>query len=203
MSEALAAATATCPNAPQSPGSSCSRPSRSHSSAITTYLLTRPIPTPPPDQPPTFHPPRTPRAHRLAAVTTAIGALLLIGLPWGAIPAALALYAIPRALSRLEPTATRQRTAQITRDLPLAVDLLTACLRAGRPPQQALSLVANRRPRPTSRPLHQGRPPPRPRRRPSRRVVPPTFRTSLFIRRPSNRPLNPLRRTALQRPSNT
>ena len=117
--------------------------------AITTYLLTPPRPTLRRlTTPPRSTRPRTPRAHRLAAVTTAIGALLLIGLPWGAGPAALAFYAIPRALSRLEPTATRQRTAQITRDLPLAVDLLTACLRAGRPPQQALSLVATAVPGP-------------------------------------------------------
>jgi Flp pilus assembly protein TadB len=56
--------------------------------------------------------------------------------------AAIAYSAIPRALSRLEPAETRQRKAQIARDLPLALDLLTACLRAGRPPQQALTLVA-------------------------------------------------------------
>jgi Flp pilus assembly protein TadB len=117
--------------------------------AITAYLLTPPHPnlrrlTAPPR--PTR--PRTPRPHRLAAFATAMGALVLIGLPWGVIPAALAFYAIPRALSRLEPAATRQRTVQITGDLPLAVDLLTACLRAGRPPQQALGLVATAVPGP-------------------------------------------------------
>ena len=98
--------------------------------------LRRLTPPTPRSQPP------TPRAHRLAATVTALGAVLLIGFPWGVIPAAAAFYAIPRALSRLEPAATKQRKAQITRDLPLAIDLLTACLRAGRPPQQALTLVA-------------------------------------------------------------
>ncbi|MEV4267563.1 type II secretion system F family protein [Kribbella sp. NPDC049584] len=92
--------------------------------------------------------PRTPPHHRLAAATTALGALLLIGLPWGAIPAAIALYAVPRALSRLEPAATKQRNTQLARDLPLAIDLLTACLRAGRPPQHALTLVAEALPGP-------------------------------------------------------
>lgn len=117
--------------------------------AMTTYLLTpshpdlRRLTTPS-----RRTRPRAPRPHRLAAVATAIGALLLIGLPWGVVPAALAFYAIPRVLSRLEPAATRQRTAQITRDLPLAVDLLTACLRVGRPPQQALGLVATAVPGP-------------------------------------------------------
>ncbi|MEV5961759.1 type II secretion system F family protein [Kribbella sp. NPDC051952] len=117
--------------------------------AITTYLLTPPRPTlrrltanPRRTRPP------TPRLHKLAALATALGALLLIGFPWGVVPAAIAFYAIPRALSRLEPAATKQRTAKITRDLPLAVDLLTACLRAGRPPQHALTLVATAVPGP-------------------------------------------------------
>ncbi|MGW6278944.1 type II secretion system F family protein [Kribbella sp. NPDC055071] len=111
--------------------------------AITTYLLTPPRP----DLRRLTAPPRRPRTtksrpHRLAAAVAAFGALLLIGLPWGVVPAALAVYAIPRVLSRLEPAATKQRAAKIARDLPLAVDLLTACLRAGRPPQHALTLVA-------------------------------------------------------------
>lgn len=117
--------------------------------AITTYLLTPPRPnlrrlTTNPRSTRT----QTPRLHRLTAVITALGALLLIGFPWGVVPALVAYYAIPRALSRLEPAATKQRTAKITRDLPLAVDLLTACLRAGRPPQHALTLVATAVPGP-------------------------------------------------------
>ncbi|WP_406049009.1 type II secretion system F family protein [Kribbella sp. NBC_00889] len=84
----------------------------------------------------------TPRTHRLAAIVAAIGAIVLIGLPWGVLLAALAYYGVPRALSRLEPAESKQRAAQIGRDLPLAVDLLAACLRAGRPPQQALGVVA-------------------------------------------------------------
>ncbi|MER7246042.1 type II secretion system F family protein [Kribbella sp. NPDC000426] len=92
--------------------------------------------------------PRTPPHHHLAAAITALGAVLLIGLPWGALPAAIALYAVPRALARLEPAATKQRNAQLARDLPLAIDLLTACLRAGRPPQHALTLVAEALPGP-------------------------------------------------------
>jgi Flp pilus assembly protein TadB len=111
--------------------------------ALTTYLLTPARPNLRRLAPPVPRiRPRTPRTHRLAATVTALGALLLIGLPWGVVPAAIAIYTVPRALSHLEPAATKQRKAQITRDLPLAVDLLTACLRAGRPPQQALTLVA-------------------------------------------------------------
>ncbi|MFI5692082.1 type II secretion system F family protein [Kribbella sp. NPDC051586] len=117
--------------------------------ALSTYLLIPPRPnlrrlT----QPRPRTRPRTPPLHRLAATITALGALLLIGLPWGTIPAAVAWYAVPRALSRLEPAATKQRNAQLTSDLPLAIDLLTACLRAGRPPQHALALVAEALPGP-------------------------------------------------------
>ena len=83
-----------------------------------------------------------PRPHRLVAVACAIGALLMVGLPLGALAAAVAYYFIPLALSRLEPAAVRRRTAQISADLPLAVDLLAACLRAGRPPQAAVGTVS-------------------------------------------------------------
>ncbi|GAA3146222.1 Flp pilus assembly protein TadB [Kribbella aluminosa] len=92
--------------------------------------------------------PRPPRTHRLAATAAALAALTLLDFPWSLIPAAIAYYAIPKALSRLEPAATKQRNLQISRDLPLAIDLLTASLRAGRPPQQALSLVAEALPGP-------------------------------------------------------
>ncbi|MFG1906509.1 type II secretion system F family protein [Kribbella sp. NPDC048928] len=92
--------------------------------------------------------PRTPRAHRLAATAVALSAFVLIGVPWGLIPALIAYYAIPRATARLEPAATKQRNHRIAHDLPLAIDLLTACLRAGRPPQHALALVAEALPGP-------------------------------------------------------
>ncbi len=86
-------------------------------------------------------PPSTRRLHRAAAITAAAGVLLLLGIPLGLIPAAVIFLATPRALSRLEPAAARRRTAQLTADLPLAVDLLAACLRAGRPPQAAIAVV--------------------------------------------------------------
>ncbi|MET9269634.1 type II secretion system F family protein [Kribbella sp. NPDC003557] len=117
--------------------------------AISTYLLIPPHAnlrrlTPP--RPRSRHQP--PRSHRLAAAGAAFAALAVLGLPWGLIPSALAYYAIPRALARLEPATTRQRNARIAHDLPLAIDLLTACLRAGRPPQHALTLVAEALPGP-------------------------------------------------------
>ncbi|SRR6266540_3025010 len=83
-----------------------------------------------------------PRLHQLATAVAAVGLLLVFGFPWGVPLAIGAIYGIPKALARLEPASTRQRVAQITRDLPLAVDLLAACVRAGRPPQLALTTVA-------------------------------------------------------------
>jgi pilus assembly protein TadC len=67
--------------------------------------------------------------------------LLLLGIPVGLIPAVVVFLGTPLALSRLEPAAARRRTAQLIADLPLAVDLLAACLRAGRPPQAAIGVV--------------------------------------------------------------
>jgi Flp pilus assembly protein TadB len=87
-------------------------------------------------------PPSTRRLHRLAAGVAAASALLLFTFPWGIVLGAAAFFGVPVALSRLEPVATRQRRARIAADLPLAVELLAACLRAGRPPQAAVGSVA-------------------------------------------------------------
>ncbi|WP_238153246.1 type II secretion system F family protein [Kribbella speibonae] len=117
--------------------------------ALSIYFLIPPHPnlrrlTPPKPRART----QSPRSHHLAAAAATLAALTLIGLPWGLLPAAIAYYTIPRALSRLEPATTKHRNARIARDLPLAIDLLTACLRAGRPPQHALTLVAEALPGP-------------------------------------------------------
>ncbi|ADB29678.1 type II secretion system protein [Kribbella flavida DSM 17836] len=69
--------------------------------------------------------------------------LLLLPLPWNIAPTVLAYLAIPAVLGRLEPAAVRKRNARISADLPLAVDLLAACLRAGRPPQAAIATVGH------------------------------------------------------------
>lgn len=111
--------------------------------AITSYLV---IPAHPDLRRLSPDPRRTraspPRLHRLVAGVAGAGFLLAFGVPWGVPLAGAAFYVIPKALARMEPAATRQRRAKIAADLPLAVDLLAACLRAGRPPQQALATVA-------------------------------------------------------------
>ena len=82
------------------------------------------------------------KGQRRAAGVAAIGALLVFGFPMGLLIAPIVAFGIPIALSRLEPAAERRRRARIAADVPLAVDLLAACLRAGRPPQAAVGTVA-------------------------------------------------------------
>ncbi|MFY0408797.1 type II secretion system F family protein [Solicola sp. PLA-1-18] len=56
----------------------------------------------------------------------------------GLVLAALAGLGVRTWVSRLESGAVRRRREQVTRDLPLAVDLVVAALAAGRPPSLAL-----------------------------------------------------------------
>ena len=82
------------------------------------------------------------RRQRLAAVVLALCLVGLLGVPWGLGLGVLAVVLLPRVLARLEPASARRRRARIGADLPLAVDLLSACLRAGRPVGEALAVVA-------------------------------------------------------------
>ena len=79
----------------------------------------------------------------LVSRIAALAALLLFGFPLGILIAPAIAFGLPIALNRLEPAAARRRRARIAADLPLTVDLLAACLRAGRPPQAAVATVAN------------------------------------------------------------
>lgn len=87
--------------------------------------------------------PRERRLHRLASWAVCAALLFLLGLPWGLAPAAGAVVLGPPLLARLQPAATRQRTERIVADLPLTIDLLAACLRAGRPPGEAVATVVH------------------------------------------------------------
>ena len=66
----------------------------------------------------------------------------LFGPPFGLVVGAAAMVGVRIVLSRFEPAAVRRRRERISADLPLAVDLIAACLRAGRPPGEALVVVA-------------------------------------------------------------
>ena len=89
-----------------------------------------------------FNYPACPPIHRWSAAVAALAALLLFGFPLGLVIAPAIAFGLPLALNRLEPAAVRRRRARIAADLPLTVDLLAACLRAGRPPQAAVATVA-------------------------------------------------------------
>lgn len=77
-----------------------------------------------------------------SAAVGGLGVAVIVG---GAIGLALGAAAATAAfvvLRRLEPAATRRRRERLSADLPTAVDLLGACLQVGRPPDEALRVVA-------------------------------------------------------------
>jgi pilus assembly protein TadC len=59
------------------------------------------------------------------------------------------------AVRRLEPAAVVREREQLVRDLPVAIDLLTACIASGSPPLQCLEAVAQAVSGPVARQLEQ------------------------------------------------
>jgi Flp pilus assembly protein TadB len=78
----------------------------------------------------------------LAAMLAALAATQLVGGPPGLLVGAAAGVGAHRWITGAESLAARRSRAEIERDLPLAVDLLVACLSAGRSPDVAMSSVA-------------------------------------------------------------
>ena len=78
----------------------------------------------------------------LAAGTAGLCLAVLIGGPLGVGAGAAIAVALSRWLAKLEPAAVRRRRERLTAQLPLALDLLAACLAAGRPPADCLDAVA-------------------------------------------------------------
>jgi Flp pilus assembly protein TadB len=68
---------------------------------------------------------------------------LLIGGPVGWTAGLLVTVGCARVLSRLEPRATRLRRARIIAELPMAIDLLAACLRGGGAWHESVEAVAD------------------------------------------------------------
>lgn len=79
----------------------------------------------------------------LAALIAGATVLLLIGPPTGIVFAVVAGGVAHRWVAGAELAADRRRRERLEQDLPLAVDLLVACLSAGRPPASALYVVAS------------------------------------------------------------
>lgn len=84
-----------------------------------------------------------PRARaRLAGGVAALAAALLLGGTTGLTAAALLAVGVPHLVGRLEPEGARRDRRRIAADLPLALDLLAACLGAGTSPASALGIVS-------------------------------------------------------------
>jgi Flp pilus assembly protein TadB len=98
---------------------------------------------PVPDSPATHAPGRDVRMRWTVAVLAGFVCALLIGGPIGWATGALVVVGCVRALSRLEPRAVRLRRARIVAELPVAVDLLAACLRGGGAWHESVEAVAD------------------------------------------------------------
>lgn len=79
---------------------------------------------------------------RLAAAALGLAAALLVGGPLGAPVGLAAFLGTDRAVRSLEPADVRRRKEQRAAELPLVLDLLAVCLRAGTPLVIALETVA-------------------------------------------------------------
>lgn len=79
---------------------------------------------------------------RLAASGGGLAAVLVIGSPLGLGLGLVGAVLADHALSRLEPAAQRRQREQLVAELPVALDLLAACLHGGCPVEDALDAVA-------------------------------------------------------------
>lgn len=93
--------------------------------------------------------PVTPRKGRDVRMRWGVGGLagfvcaLLVGGPVGWAAGAVVAVGCVRVLSRLEPRAVRLRRARILTELPIAIDLLAACLRGGGAWHESVEAVAD------------------------------------------------------------
>lgn len=79
----------------------------------------------------------------LAAVAVSVATAVLVGHVAGLLLAPLAGAACWRWMGTLQPRAERRRRDALTRDLPLVVDLMAACLAVGASPEAALARVVS------------------------------------------------------------
>ena len=96
-----------------------------------------------PDSPTVDGRERDARMRWMAAGLAGLVCALLVGGPVGWAAGALAALGCHRILSRMEPRAVRSRRARIVTDLPLAIDLLAACLRGGGAWHESVEAVAD------------------------------------------------------------
>lgn len=91
---------------------------------------------------------RAARAAPLACLLAGGALLLVVGGPLGLLLAGLVAGAGPVTLSRLEPRQAREHRERLAHDLPLALDLMAACLAGGAALPNALRVVADATPGP-------------------------------------------------------
>lgn len=71
-----------------------------------------------------------------------VACLVLLGSPYGWPAGVLTAIVCTRSLARMEPRAVRSRRARIAAELPVAIDLLAACLRGGGSWHESVEAVA-------------------------------------------------------------
>ncbi|WP_084195970.1 type II secretion system F family protein [Streptosporangium amethystogenes] len=85
---------------------------------------------------------RPSRGEIAAALAVGLAAFLAVGGPPGAVVGAAGSGIALAVLRRREPPELREEHRRLTADLPLAVDLMVACLRAGQPITGAVDVTA-------------------------------------------------------------
>ncbi|WP_433178475.1 type II secretion system F family protein [Actinoallomurus sp. CA-150999] len=78
-----------------------------------------------------------------ASVLAGIAFALLLGGPVGWVAGVLVAVGLMRFLARLEPKAARERRGRVVAELPIAIDLLAACLRGGGAWHESVEAVAD------------------------------------------------------------
>lgn len=84
---------------------------------------------------------RLPSSTVLAALSSALLALVFVPPPYALVAAPVVGVVAARVVGRLEPAAVRRRRAALEAGLPQVVDLMGVCLTAGRSPDGALRQV--------------------------------------------------------------
>ena len=98
---------------------------------------------PPPTYPATSDHGRKPWSHWATGGLAGLVCAWLVSGPPGWAAGALVAVACVRVLSRLEPRAVRLRRTRILAELPMAIDLLSACLRGGGAWHESVEAVAD------------------------------------------------------------
>lgn len=104
-----------------------------------------------PRQPAQSARPRPDRGPQLAFAVAGLALALVVAAPAGVLFGLAVSVGGPRVLQRLEPRQARQEAAQLARELPLALDLLAACLSGGAGLATSVRAVAEAMPGPCGR----------------------------------------------------